>query len=89
VCTPCRTSSYQVFEPGVTYKDPKAALQWLENAFGFETSSIVEDADGNLGHAEMRFGNATIAIGSEWADPDQLAEATLKSPRSVGGRCPV
>jgi uncharacterized glyoxalase superfamily protein PhnB len=79
------TSVSQTFEPGVTYRDPKAALRWLEQAFGFEISSIVEGADGTIGHAEMRFGNGIIGVGAEWADPEQLAEAVLKSPMSVSG----
>ena len=32
------------------YRDPKAALKWLEQAFGFETFMVITDADGNLGH---------------------------------------
>ena len=75
----------QRFEAGIYYKDPRAALKWLEEAFSFETSVVVEDAEGNIGHSEMRFGDATIGIGGEWTDPDQLGEATMRSPVSVGG----
>ena len=61
------------------YKDPMAALDWLERAFGFERVMVITDADGNLGHSEMRFGDGYVMIGAEWAAP-------AASPASVGGR---
>ena len=42
------------FTPVVFYRDPMAALRWLEKAFGFETSMLVTDDEGNVGHAEMK-----------------------------------
>lgn len=32
---------------GVFYKDPRAALDWLEAALGFARSMVVSDAEGN------------------------------------------
>jgi uncharacterized glyoxalase superfamily protein PhnB len=61
------------------YRDPKAALAFLEAAFGFELVMLIEDADGNLAHSEIAWGEAMIMIGSEWD------EAT-KSPASLGGK---
>jgi uncharacterized glyoxalase superfamily protein PhnB len=63
----------------VFYRDPWAALDWLEKAFGFERSMVITDKDGNLGHAEMRFGDGYLMIGSEWAD-------FVASPMAVGGK---
>jgi uncharacterized glyoxalase superfamily protein PhnB len=63
----------------VFYRDPKAALDWLEKAFGFEPAMVITDKDGNLGHAEMRFRECLIMIGSEWTDDH-------RSPASVGGK---
>jgi uncharacterized glyoxalase superfamily protein PhnB len=63
----------------VFYKDPWAALDWLENAFGFERSMVITDKDGKLGHSEMRFGDSILGVGSEWAD-------FVASPASVGGK---
>jgi uncharacterized glyoxalase superfamily protein PhnB len=40
---------------GVFYKDPWAALDWLEKAFDCERSMVIGDKDGKLGHAQMRF----------------------------------
>ena len=64
---------------GVFYKDPWAALDWLENAFGFERSMVITDKDGRLGHSEMRFGDSVLYVGSEWAD-------FVASPASVGSK---
>src|SRR5512145_969747 len=62
----------------LSYQDPKAALEWLEKAFGFETVMVITDAEGNLAHSEMRYGDSLVMIGSEWS-------AQHKSPKSIGG----
>jgi len=71
--------------PCVFYKDPKAALKWLDQAFGFETSLLVTDKEGNVGHAEVSFSGAAIGVGGEWASPELLGPASLKSPASLDG----
>ena len=63
----------------IIYKDPWKALDWLEQAFGFERTMVISDNDGNLAHAQMGFGNSYIMIGSEFAD-------FTRSPQSVEGR---
>jgi uncharacterized glyoxalase superfamily protein PhnB len=67
------------FGSAIFYKDPRAALEWLERAFGFERSMVITDADGSLGHAQMTFGDGYIMIGNEWA-------AYTASPASTGGK---
>lgn len=64
---------------GVFYKEPRAALDWLEQAFGFERSMVVSDKDGALIHAEMRFADAYIIVDAEWTD-------RIASPASLGGK---
>ena len=67
------------FISALLYEDAAAALAWLEEAFGFETIMRLTDADGKVAHAEMRYGNGAIMVGtSGWAD-------WAKSPRNVGG----
>lgn len=68
-----------VFGSAVVYKDPLAALDFLEAAFGFERTMVITDADGNLAHSEMRFGDGYLMIGSEWSD-------YTASPASIGGK---
>jgi uncharacterized glyoxalase superfamily protein PhnB len=63
----------------VSYRDPRAALAWLRKAFGFEIAMLIEDAEGNVAHSEMRFGDALVMIGSEWS-------ADHASPASIGGK---
>ena len=60
------------------YRDPKAALKFLEAAFGFELVMLIEDSDGNLAHAEMSFGDSLVMIGAEWTEKH-------KSPASIDG----
>lgn len=67
------------FRSALFYKDPKAALRWLEEAFGLELTMLLEDAEGNVAHSQMSFGDSYVMIGSEW-------DADHQSPRSVGGR---
>ena len=67
------------FGSAVFYRDPWAALDWLEKAFGFERSMVITDKDGRLGHSEMKFGDGYLMVGSEWAD-------FVASPASVGGK---
>ena len=73
------------FTPSVFYRDPMAALKWLEQAFGFETSMLVTDAAGAVGHAEMSFAGGKIGVGGELASPEILGPAAMKSPASMGG----
>ena len=73
--TPLRPS----LSSALCYREPKAALAWLEKAFGFETVMVITDAEGNLGHSEMRFGNGLVMIGSEWTEDH-------KSPTSINGK---
>ena len=67
------------FRSALFYQDPKAALAWLEKAFGFELTMLIEDAEGNLVHSQMTFGDGYVMIGQEWS-------ADHKSPKSVGGK---
>lgn len=67
------------FGPAVFYKDPFAALDWLERAFGFKRSMVITEKDGTLGHSEMKFGDGYIMVGREWAE-------FTASPASLKGR---
>lgn len=60
------------------YRDPKAALRWLEAAFGFEPFMVILDNEGNLAHSEMSLGDGVIMVGNEWSDQH-------KSPQSIKG----
>jgi uncharacterized glyoxalase superfamily protein PhnB len=68
------------FIASVIYKDNRAALHWLKNAFGFEPSEVLTDSEGKIAHAEMSYGDGVIMVGSEWP-----AWNWAKSPASAGG----
>lgn len=72
--------------PQIFYRDPKAALAWLEKAFGFETTMVVTDEAGNLGHAEMAWRGAPMSIGAEFESPEIIGAARMRSPASLEGR---
>ena len=69
------------FVPSVFYRDPKAALGWLSDVFGFEVTMAIEgpDDDPTQCHYEMSSaGKGRIMIGAEWSD-------WFRSPASNGG----
>lgn len=70
-----------VFTPSVAYRDPLAALDWLERAFGFTRTMVITDDQGRVAHAEMSFqGRGLVMIGGDdWAD-------FIASPAATGGR---
>lgn len=73
--------SDNTFTPAICYKDPKAALDWLQQAFGFELTMLIESPDGDVRmmHSEMAVnGRGRIMVGAEWSD-------WAKSPQSVNG----
>ena len=73
------TSMRPAVVSALVYKDPMAAFEWLQTAFGFEPAMLITDADGKLAHSEMVFGDGWIMVGSEWSDDHS-------SPASVGGK---
>lgn len=74
------------FTPVVFYRDPMAALRWLEQAFGFETSLLVTDEKGEVGHAEMSLGEGHIGVGGEWGAAELIGPAKMRSPASLEGQ---
>ena len=63
----------------VCYRDPKAALEWLETAFGFEPTMVILAEHGALMHSQMRYGDGMIMVGNEWS-------ADHSSPANIGGK---
>jgi uncharacterized glyoxalase superfamily protein PhnB len=67
------------FQPSVIYADPKAAMRWLAEAFGFDVAIYIEDEDGGFVHCQMSYGEHLVSVGQEWDEP-------YKSPLHVGGK---
>src|SRR5262245_18185794 len=66
--------------PAICYVNPKAALEYLRDAFGFELELLIEDEKGNLAHSQMSYGNGAIMVGNEWSE-------NHASPQNVGRKC--
>ena len=62
------------------YKDPRAAVEFLQKAFGFETDMLIEDEAGALVHSQLRHGDGVFMVGAEWSE-------NHRSPLSTGGVC--
>jgi uncharacterized glyoxalase superfamily protein PhnB len=65
------------------YRDASAAIDWLQRAFGFEPQLIVPDAHGGIAHAQLRFGNGMVMLGSL---RDDEFGSLMAHPDQTGGR---
>ena len=70
--------------PSVRYRDAHAAIAWLEQAFGFERHAVYDGPEGTVAHAELRFGNGLIMLGSA-SNKGPLAQL-YATPCEIGGR---
>ena len=74
-----------VFKPMAFYRDPIAALRWLEQAFGFETTTLVTDAEGKVGYSEMSFLGGSVSINPGFFGP-LIGDARMVSPLDLEGQ---
>lgn len=68
--------------PCLRYRDAPKAIEWLCGTFGFEAQLVVPNPDGSIAHAQLRFGNGMIMIGSVL---DTEFGRLMKQPDEVGG----
>ena len=61
--------------PTLSYDDAQAAIDFLAEAFGAERHAVYTGDDGRIQHAELRFGNGIVMLGS----------ARDEVPASAGG----
>lgn len=61
------------------YDDARAAVDWLERAFGFERTTVHEAPNGKISQAELRFGDGMIMFGSAGNN-----DFGLKTARELG-----
>jgi len=50
--------------PALHYRDARAAIDFLQRAFGFEPVQVHEDGDGRVAHAELRAAGGLLMLGS-------------------------
>ncbi|UQX00563.1 VOC family protein [Streptomyces sp. RerS4] len=51
--------------PTLLYRDAKAAIQQLTEAFGFHRVAVYESEDGTVMHAELSYGSGAVMLGSK------------------------
>ncbi|HKW44447.1 MAG TPA: VOC family protein [Candidatus Eremiobacteraceae bacterium] len=54
----------QTVFPALRYRDARAAIAWLERAFGATTHVVYDHADGTVGHAEIAIAGNLIMFGN-------------------------
>jgi len=67
----------------VFYDDPRAAIDWLCRAFGFELRLKVEGDDGLIHHSELCFGEALVMVSGTGGK--EAWQALYRSPQASGG----
>jgi uncharacterized glyoxalase superfamily protein PhnB len=78
--------------PTLRYDDAKAAIDFLERAFGFDRKAVMENEDGTIGHAELTFGRGMVMISSSGQGDSQFDTGHASSyvivddPDAVHGR---
>ena len=70
--------------PSLRYKDAPAAIAWLEQTFGFERHAVYDGPDGTVAHAELRFGNSMVMLGS--ASNESPLRHLYLTPAEIDGR---
>ena len=56
------------FYPTLYYRDARKAIDWLGDAFGFESKMVVDGENGAVAHAELALEGSVLMLGS--ADRD-------------------
>jgi uncharacterized glyoxalase superfamily protein PhnB len=70
----------QTMFPALRYKDAKAAIAWLCDAFGFEQVAVYE-SNGYVEHAELAFGDSIVMLGSK----REGTRIEILTPAEAGG----
>ena len=60
--------------PVLKYDDARAAIEFLERAFGFERHAVHDGENGGVAHAELRLGDDYVMLGSTGEGDDRFNE---------------
>jgi uncharacterized glyoxalase superfamily protein PhnB len=61
----------QFIYPALRYRDARAAIDWLQKAFGFEPLQVHDGEDGTVAHAELKFRDDAIVMLSSERENDE------------------
>lgn len=70
--------------PALRYRDAAKAIDWLCQAFGFEKQLVVPGDEGSIAHAQLRFGNGMIMLGSAGKHGGSYDDL-VSTPAELGG----
>ncbi len=69
------------------YRDAAAAIEWLERAFGFQTTARHDGLDDTVAHAEQDYGSRDFSArdleGNHWSFGTYVPQAAAASPDSA------
>lgn len=68
--------------PGMRYRDPDRAVDWLCRAFGFRPHLVVPGPEGGVLHAQLVLGNGMIMLGPVL---DSEFGGLMRQPDEIGG----
>lgn len=68
--------------PTMRYRDAPTAIEWLCRAFGFERHLVVPGENGTIAHAQLKFGNGMIMLGSV---REGAYDRLVKQPSEIDG----
>ncbi|MBV8164123.1 MAG: hypothetical protein JOZ91_07635 [Candidatus Eremiobacteraeota bacterium] len=72
------TAAAQTVFPSLRYVDARAAIGWLERAFGVTPTVVYDADDGSVAHAQLRVAGNLIMIGTSRND-----DYPVRSPKEV------
>ncbi|HWE45206.1 MAG TPA: VOC family protein [Caulobacteraceae bacterium] len=72
--------------PSLAYRDPEAAMEWLQRAFGCEIDTLLTDKDGKIAHLVMSFRGQPFGVMREWESEELIGPAKMRSPASLDAR---
>src|SRR5882757_6223513 len=74
--------------PAVYYEEPRAAIDWLCRAFGFEVRLKVEGEAGRIEHSELTFADGLIMVATAGTGDDAKRDwqKSSASPKSIQGK---
>jgi uncharacterized glyoxalase superfamily protein PhnB len=58
--------------PVLKYDDARAAIDFLERAFGFERHAVHDGENGGVAHAELKLGDEYVMLGSTGEGDDRF-----------------
>ncbi len=68
--------------PSLRYADAAKAIDWLCDAFAFERQLVVPAEGGGIAHAQLRFGNGMLMLGSDGGHEGGPFDQLVRSPAS-------